>query len=180
MYYKLSMIEKILSNFVFFLENMNFTLAWQCCLPWAWIWYWTLMRLHSSPPRQNYRICHCMHSFVVYVLVTKIPNKWGKIHTYALFSKIVGSAILLPRQLMHLNPPQEFHMVYKEVCNGWVACSLLKLDGGWQATPSITKFLISKVLETLRPWIYLFLSNLSSEKYLDILQSGFLYHKSAI
>ena len=141
MYYKLSMIEKILSNFVFFLENMNFTLAWQCCLPWAWIWYWTLMRLHSSPPRQNYRICHCMHSFVVYVLVTKIPNKWGKIHTYALFSKIVGSAILLPRQLMHLNPPQEFHMVYKEVCNGWVACSLLKLDGGWQATPSITKFL---------------------------------------
>ena len=29
----------------------------------------------------------------------------------------------------------------KEVCTGGVACSLLKLDGGWQATPSITKFL---------------------------------------
>ena len=31
--------------------------------------------------------------------------------------------------------------ICKEVCNGGVACSLLKLDGGWQATPSITKFL---------------------------------------
>ena len=30
----------------------------------------------------------------------------------------------------------------KEVCNGGVACSLLELDGGWQATPSITKFLM--------------------------------------
>ena len=29
----------------------------------------------------------------------------------------------------------------KEVCNRGVAWSLLKLDGGWQATPSITKFL---------------------------------------
>ena len=29
----------------------------------------------------------------------------------------------------------------KEVCNGGVACSLLKLDGGRQATPSIAKFL---------------------------------------
>ena len=29
----------------------------------------------------------------------------------------------------------------KEVCNGGVACSLLKLVGSWQATPSITKFL---------------------------------------
>ena len=32
-------------------------------------------------------------------------------------------------------------VITKEVCNGGVACSLLKLDGGWQATPSITKFL---------------------------------------
>ena len=29
----------------------------------------------------------------------------------------------------------------KEVCNRGVAWSLLKLDGGWQATPSITKFI---------------------------------------
>ena len=29
----------------------------------------------------------------------------------------------------------------KEVCNRGVACSLLKLDGSWQATPSIKKFL---------------------------------------
>ena len=29
----------------------------------------------------------------------------------------------------------------KEICNRGVACSLLKLDGSWQATPSITKFL---------------------------------------
>ena len=29
----------------------------------------------------------------------------------------------------------------KEVCNRGAASSLLKLDGGWQAMPSITKFL---------------------------------------
>ena len=34
----------------------------------------------------------------------------------------------------------------KEVCHGGVACSLLKLDGGLQATPSITKFLSSYIL----------------------------------
>ena len=33
----------------------------------------------------------------------------------------------------------------KEVCKGGVACSLLKLDGGWEATPSITKFLANLV-----------------------------------
>ena len=36
---------------------------------------------------------------------------------------------------------QEYPASGKEVCNGGVACSLLKLNGGWQATPSITKFL---------------------------------------
>ena len=38
-----------------------------------------------------------------------------------------------------------YGQVSKEVCNRRVACSLLKLDGSWQATPSITKFLISEV-----------------------------------
>ena len=35
----------------------------------------------------------------------------------------------------------KYGVINKEVCNGGVACSLLKLDGGWQATPSFTKFL---------------------------------------
>ena len=45
---------------------------------------------------------------------------------------------------------------YKEVCNWGVACSLLKLDGGWQATPSNTKFLIQKYIPNLKS-IFLFL-----------------------
>ena len=35
----------------------------------------------------------------------------------------------------------------KEVCNRGAASSLLKLDGGWQAMPSITKFLTLDYIE---------------------------------
>ena len=46
-----------------------------------------------------------------------------------------------------MQPQHAKYVVHtKEVCNRGVACWLLKLDGGWQATPSITKFLSTYIL----------------------------------